>query len=75
MNGKCYFFFPGYHAVMTASELLTEKGVPNRIVKAPVSYRNSCNFAVVTDVGDVEYSTFIFRRENMIAEKRIVKHI
>lgn len=75
MNGKCYFFFPGYHTVMTASELLTKNGVSNRVVKAPISYRNSCNFAVLTDIADVKYSSFIFSRENMFVEKRIMKPV
>lgn len=64
-DNKCYLFFTGYHSVATASDMLSRYNIDNRIVKAPVSMRNSCSFAVYIDKSDVQMCEMILGREKM----------
>lgn len=58
-NNKSYLLFTGYHDVAAASEVLKMYNIDNRIVKAPISMRRSCAFAVVVDVNEGDMSKFI----------------
>ena len=72
MKGMCYFFFRGYYFVDAASELLTENGIPNRIVKAPVRISNGCSFAVMTNSIDAEESSRMIRKSGIEIEQTIM---
>lgn len=71
---SCYFFFSGYYTVATASELLKKYHIRNRIVKAPVQAKNSCQFAVLVFGEEVEMAKFIFERENVFVSGMVYSH-
>ena len=69
-NQKCYLFFSGYYVVSTASQLLAENQVTNRIVRAPVYMRDSCNFAVLIDAEDEQRSLALLAKAKIALEKK-----
>lgn len=67
---KCFYFFNGYYAVAAASDALSRYHITNRIVKAPVTIKNSCSFAVMIKSADSEMASYVLERES-IAVKRM----
>lgn len=67
---KCYFFFSGYYAVAAASEALEKYHINNRIVRAPVFMKNSCNFALLVNSVDADMSSYVLERENIRINKK-----
>ena len=69
-NKKCYLFFSGYYVVSTASQLLARYQVSNRIVRAPVYLRDSCNFAVLIDAEDEQRSLALLEKAKIALEQK-----
>lgn len=65
----CYFIFSGYYKVASASDLLQKNSIPNRIVKAPVHMKHSCNFAVLISADDAGTSMKLLRKDGNLPEK------
>lgn len=67
-SSKSYLLFKGYHDVAAASDILSLHNITNRIVKAPISFRKSCSFAVLIDKEYEEMCKMIldFKGINMI---------
>ena len=70
-NKKCCFVFNGYCSVAACSDALIKNEIDNRIIKLPVYIRDSCSFAVMTDIKDVEASCSILEREGIHVEQKI----
>lgn len=71
-NTQCYFIFSGYCKVAAASELLCVNNIPNRIVKAPIYLKNSCNFAVVVRAEDEDISHYLLERNNNLPSRKSI---
>lgn len=69
-NRNCYLFFAGYYAVSAASQVLCRYQINNRIVRAPVYLRDSCNFALLVDGADEEKCCELLERERIRIEKK-----
>lgn len=68
-NRKCCFVFNGYCSVAACSEALIKNNIDNRIIKLPVYIRDSCSFAVVTDIKDTECSMSILEKAGIRIEQ------
>ncbi len=70
MSGKnCYLFFSGYYAAVKVSQILTGHQIDNRVVRAPVHMRNSCNFAVLIDVAEEDRTMELLRRKGRMGKR------
>lgn len=69
-NRNCYLFFNGYYAVSVASQILCRYGINNRIVRAPVYLRDSCNFALLIDGADEQSCRELLETEKIYIEKK-----
>lgn len=72
-KAKCYLFFSGYYAASSASMILNRYNINNRIVRAPVSMRGSCGFALLVDPADEERCCMLLEKEKVIIEKKAYK--
>ena len=71
MSGKnCYLFFSGYYAAGKVAQILTGHQIDNRVVRAPVHMRNSCNFAVLIDVAEEDRTMELLGESKIAPEKR-----
>ena len=66
---QCYLFFSGYYVVAASAEILRRHDVESRIVRAPVSMRGGCNFALLVDGEDVELVRYLLEREKIRIER------
>ena len=64
MQSYCYFYFSGYYAAVAASAMLERHSVGSRVIKAPVSGRKGCRFAVVVNAEDGENAAAWMQRES-----------
>lgn len=62
---SCCFFFSGYYTVAAASEILKRYHIRNRIIKAPLQVKHSCQFAVLVSEADIEMAKYVFEREKV----------
>ncbi len=69
-NRNCYLFFAGYYAVSAASQILCGYQIENRIVRAPVHLRDSCNFALLIDGADEERCCRLLEKQKVYIEKK-----
>ena len=71
MSGRnCYLFFSGYYAAVKVSQMLTGYQVDNRVVRAPVYMRGSCNFAVLIDAAEEDRTMDILGKARVVPEKK-----
>ncbi len=71
MNGKnCYLFFSGYYVAVKVSQILAGCQIENRVVRAPIYMRGSCNFAVLIDADEEERTMEVLRNARITLEKK-----
>lgn len=64
-TGISYLLFTGYYDVAAASDVLWLYNIRNEIVRAPVSKRRGCSFAVKIDTAEEEMSRYILNRRGI----------
>ena len=62
---KAYIILTGYFDVAAASDILNMYRIYNRIVKAPITLRKSCSYAVMVDKEEEEMSRYILQRKGI----------
>lgn len=60
-----YLLFRGYYDVAAASDVLKMYNIRNDIVRAPVSKKTGCSFAVRITAADEEMSRYILKRKGI----------